>query len=117
MALLSSSASATQHKKSMIALATEDDQIANGNSEWNDVGYIQSSSKLNQDDDMEDEANIGISSMNKQKNKMEITEATEELIDQINERENSPQNKQLFSNINEKLQDKSFIEMAVQTNM
>jgi len=28
-------------KKSMIALATEDDQIASGSSEWNDVGYIQ----------------------------------------------------------------------------
>jgi hypothetical protein len=25
----------------MIALATEDDQIAAGASEWNDVGYIQ----------------------------------------------------------------------------
>lgn len=34
--------------------------------------------------------------------------------DEINQKETSEQNKELFANINEKLQDKSFIEMAVQ---
>jgi uncharacterized protein involved in tolerance to divalent cations len=46
-----------------------------------------------------------------------ITEKAEELRDEINEREGSDSNKQLFANINEKLQDKSFIETAVKTSI
>lgn len=59
--------------------------------------------------------------MNKQKNKMVVSqekaEKAAEIRDEINKRENSDQNKQLFASINEKLQDKSFIEMAVQTSV
>ena len=61
MALLTNSAEASQNKKSMIALATEDDSIAAGSSEWNDVGYIQTK----KDDEMEDDQNISIGSLNK----------------------------------------------------
>ena len=46
---------------------------------------------------------------------MIMTEKAEELRDEINDKETSQKNKELFENINEKLQDKSFIEMAVQT--
>jgi hypothetical protein len=49
----------------MISLATEDDQIASGSSEWNDVGFIQV--KGGKEEEVEDEQDIGISSMNKQK--------------------------------------------------
>lgn len=45
LALLSQSSRVQAGKKSMIALATEDDQIASGSSEWNDIGYIQQSAK------------------------------------------------------------------------
>jgi len=45
MALLSQSSRVQAGKKSMVALATEDDQIAAGASEWNDIGYIQQSAK------------------------------------------------------------------------
>lgn len=55
--------------------------------------------------------------MNKQKNKLVITDKAEKLRDEINEKEGSKQNTELFANINEKLQDKSFIEMAVQTSL
>jgi hypothetical protein len=51
--------------------------------------------------------------LNKQKNKLVITDKAEKLRDEINDKEGSKQNKELFANINEKLQDKSFIEMAV----
>jgi len=53
-------------KKSMIALATEDDQIASGSSEWNDVGYIQQAASHDQaDQDPEDDQDLGIGSLNK----------------------------------------------------
>lgn len=57
LALLSQSTSRVQAgKKSMIALATEDDQIASGSSEWNDIGYIQQSAKNdNVEQDPEDD--------------------------------------------------------------
>lgn len=65
MALLTQSSRANEGKKSMIALATEDDQITSGTSEWNDVGYIQQSSKDSGSEDPDDEQNLGISSLNK----------------------------------------------------
>ena len=57
LALLFQSSSMVQAtKKSMIALATEDDQIASGASEWNDIGYIQQSAKNdNVEQDPEDD--------------------------------------------------------------
>jgi hypothetical protein len=56
LALLSQSSRVQAGKKSMIALATEDDQIAQGSSEWNDVGYIQQSAKNdNLEQDPEDD--------------------------------------------------------------
>lgn len=57
----------------MIALATEDDQIANGSSEWNDVGYIQTK-KDSAEENLDDDQNIGIGSLNKAKNKMVVSE-------------------------------------------
>lgn len=82
----------------MIALATEDDNIAQGSSEWNDIGYIQQSAKGdNVDQDPEDDQNLGIGSLNKQKNKMKVTEEkaekAAEIRDEINEKEGSDQNK------------------------
>lgn len=104
----------------MVALASEDDQITSGNSQWNDVGYIQQSA-TSKDGDVADEQDLGISTLNKEKNKIivseEKAEKAAEIRDEINDKENSDQNKQLFASINEKLQDKSFIEMAVQTSM
>lgn len=74
----------------MIALATEDDQIASGSSEWNDVGYIQTKKTDESPDDDED---ISIGSLNKQKNKMVVSEEkqkkADEIRDEINEREQS----------------------------
>ena len=122
LALLSSSTVAGSDK-SMIALATEDDQIAEGASKWNkDVGYIQQSDKNEKDDEgeeIDDQQNVSISSLNKQKNKIsrEKEAKAAQIRDEINEKESSQQNKQLFASINEKLQDKTFIEMAVQTSM
>lgn len=56
MAALLSSSTVQAGKKSMIALATEDDNIAQGSSEWNDIGYIQQSAKGdNVDQDPEDD--------------------------------------------------------------
>lgn len=93
----------------MSNLAQEDD---------NDVGYIQTTKGNGEDeDDAEDVTNVGISSLNKQKNKLVITDKAQKLREEINEKEGSSQNKELFANINEKLQDKSFIEMAVQTSI
>lgn len=40
LALLSSS-KVQAGKKSLVAMASEDDSIAQGSSQWNDVGYIQ----------------------------------------------------------------------------
>ena len=122
LALLSQSSKVYAGKKSMVALASEDDQIASGSSKWNDVGYIQQSASVkDKDGDVEDEQEVGISSLNKEKNKIivseEKAEKAAEIRDEINEKENSDQNKQLFASINDKLQDKSFIEMAVQTSM
>lgn len=55
------------------------------------------------------------------KEKMEVSEEkqkrAEEIRDELNEREGSDANKQLFANINEKLSDKSFIETAMQANI
>jgi hypothetical protein len=120
LALLSQSTKV--QAKSMVALATEDDKIATGSSKWNDVGYIQQSSTIkDKDADVEDDTEVGISSLAKEKNKIivseEKAEKAAEIRDEINSKENSDQNKQLFASINEKLQDKSFIEMAVQTSM
>lgn len=106
-------------------MAAEDDQIASGASKWNkDVGFTQLSDKNAREDeeeDMDDEQNIGISTLNKQKNKIEVSREkerkAEQIRDEINEKESSQQNKQLFASINEKLQDKTFIEMAVQNTM
>ena len=64
LALLTSSTEATQNKKSMIALATEDDQIAAGSSDWNDIGYIQTK-KESADENADDDQNVSISSLNK----------------------------------------------------
>ena len=82
----------------MVALATEDDQIAAGSSEWTDIGYIQQSAKGdNVDQDPEDDQNLGIGSLNKQKNKMKVSEEkaekAAEIRDEINEKEGSDQNK------------------------
>lgn len=116
LALLTSSAKAGSYKgQSMIELATEDDKIDAGQSEWNDVGYIQTTKKDGAEP--EDDSEVSISSLNKQKNKLVITDKAEKMRDEINEKEGSKQNQDLFANINEKLQDKSFIEMAVQTSM
>ena len=98
LALLSQSSRVHAGKKSMIALATEDDQIASGSSEWNDIGYIQQSSSRDQgDEDVSDDQNVGIGSLNKQKNKMKVSEEkaekAAEIRDEINERESSDQNK------------------------
>ena len=57
----------------MIALATDDDQIAAGTSEWNDVGYIQASRKDSPTEELDDDSNIGISSLNKEKNKIIVS--------------------------------------------
>ena len=100
----------------MIELATEDDKIDAGQSEWNDVGYIQTTKKDGQEEP-DDDQDIGIGSLNKQKNKLVITDKAEKMRDEINEKEGSDQNKELFNNINEKLQDKSFVEMAVQNGI
>lgn len=97
LALLSSS-KVQAGKKSLVAMASEDDSIAQGSSHWNDVGYIQQSSHKDQDEeDPEDDQNLGISTLNKQKNKMVVSqekaEKAAEIRDEINERENSDQNK------------------------
>ena len=100
LALLSQSSRVQAGKKSMIALATEDDQIASGSSEWNDIGYIQQSSSSSRDqgdEDVSDDQNVGIGSLNKQKIKMKVSEEkaekASEIRDEINERESSDQNK------------------------
>lgn len=65
LALLAPSTNATVYKgQSMIELATEDDKIDAGQSEWNDVGYIQTTKKEGAEEP-EDESNISISSLNK----------------------------------------------------
>ncbi len=67
MALLTSSTQAGK-RTIMSNLAQEDDRIDAGQSEWNDVGYIQTTKGEDNDDeaeDPEDEANIGIGSLNK----------------------------------------------------
>lgn len=80
----------------MIALATEDDQIAAGASDWNDIGYIQTK-KQGADEDMSDDQNIGIGSLNKMKEKMVVSEEkqkrADEIAEEINEREGSDANK------------------------
>lgn len=98
MALLSQSSRVQAGKKSMVALATEDDQIAAGASEWNDIGYIQQSAKNDKEgEEPEDDQDLGIASLNKQKNKMKVSEEkaekAAEIREEINERESSDQNK------------------------
>jgi len=70
----------------MSSLANEDDRIDAGQSKWNDVGYIQTAKDgdADEEEDPEDDSNVGISSLNKQKHKLIITDHAEKMRDEIN---------------------------------
>ena len=96
----------------MLERAEEEDQILAGTSnKWSDVGFTQTKGSIkNEDIDVNDE-NTSIQSMSQKKN---AENRASKMKNEINEKENSDKNKKLFKNINEKLQDKSFIASAIE---
>lgn len=68
--------------------------------------------------------NVSIGSLAKEKKTMEVDseqndakeKRKEQIRNEINEREGSSKNQELFKNINEKLTDKSFIEQAIESS-
>ena len=112
---------ASAHKKSLSARAKEDDEIMTGTSEqWSDLGQFSNAGKIldstNINVDVDDQ-NMSIGSLSKVKKQQEISERQEKIKKEINERETSSKNQELFSNINAKLNDKTFIESAIENTI
>lgn len=112
---------ASAHKKSLSARAKEDDEIMTGTSEqWSDLGQFSNAGKIldstNLNVDVDDQ-NMSIGSLSKVKKQQEISERQEKIKKEINERETSSKNQELFSNINAKLNDKTFIESAIENTI
>lgn len=61
-----------------------------------------------------DDENTSISTLNKKKNKAEKEDRMNQIRNEINSREGSQKNLDLFKNINDKLSDKTFIEQAIE---
>jgi hypothetical protein len=57
-----------------------------------------------------DDENTSISTLNKKKNVAEKEDRMNQIRNEINTREGSQKNQDLFKNINDKLSDKTFIE-------
>lgn len=104
---------AVSNNRSMLERAEEEDAILAGTSStYSDVGFTQTKGALkNEDIDVNDE-NTSIQSMSQKKN---AENRASKMKNEINQKENSDKNKKLFKNINEKLQDKSFIASAIES--
>jgi hypothetical protein len=61
-----------------------------------------------------DDENTSISTLNKKKNSEEREDRMSQIRNEINTREGSQKNQDLFKNINDKLSDKTFIEQAIE---
>lgn len=87
IALLTSSAQAG--KRSLIALAEEDDAIESGSSNrWSDVGYTMTKDESNIETE-EDLNNTSLGNLAKAKKKEEKNEKAATIREEINQKENS----------------------------
>jgi hypothetical protein len=110
LALLgASSATKVEHKhhKSLTERAQESETVSEVPMDGNVTQVDVSTSDA-------DDENTSISTLNKKKNKAEKEDRMNQIRNEINSREGSQKNLDLFKNINDKLSDKTFIEQAIE---
>ena len=96
-----------KHHKSLTERASESEQVdavpLDGNVTQVDMTSVDA-----------DDENTSISTLNKKKNSEEREDRMTQIRNEINTREGSQKNQDLFKNINDKLSDKTFIEQAIE---
>mmetsp|Transcript_15819 Transcript_15819/g.24350 ORF Transcript_15819/g.24350 Transcript_15819/m.24350 type:complete len:221 (-) Transcript_15819:320-982(-) len=92
--------------------AQEEDDITSGDSKKYDVGFVKVPTELT-NLQLKDQGSLNINTLH-QNMSVEKSKHASKLRDDINRKESSEKNQKLFSKINAKLQDKTFIEQAIE---